>query len=111
MSNQDSSYEYDVEEYSQDVRTYKVKSNRKLPDDVVRSIYHEVTSLNEPIYGDYQSESVTKSAWTELKRGGYDKDKYFEGLECTTTFYGTDYGDSETEIAYDTNPSFYEEQE
>lgn len=106
MSNQDSSYQYEVDEFSQDIRTYKVKSNRKLPEEVIKAVYFEVENIHE-----INTEDVTKSTWDQLNRSGYGKDKYFEGLECTTTFYGTDYGDSETEIAYDTNPTFYEEKE
>lgn len=106
MSNKDRSYEYNVEEYSQDVRQFVVKSNRKLPEEVVKTIYYEVENIHE-----MNIEDVTKSAWNELNRGGYGKDKYFEGLECTTSFSGTDYGDSETEIQYDNDLMFYEEQE
>ena len=112
MSNQDSSYQYDVDEFSQDVRRFRVISNRKLPEDVIETIYYEVEHLNESISSScFKSEDVTKSAWTELNRSGYGKDKYFQGLECTTAFLGTDYGDGETEIAYDNDLMFYEEKE
>ena len=112
MSNQDSSYQYDVDEFSQDVRRFRLISNRKLPQDVIETIYCEVEHLNESISSScFKSEDVTKSAWTELNRSGYGKDKYFQGLECTTAFLGTDYGDSETEIAYDNDLMFYEEKE
>ena len=40
MSNQDSSYQYDVDEFSQDVRRFRVISNRKLPEDVIETIYY-----------------------------------------------------------------------
>ena len=49
MSYQDNSYEYDVDEFSHDVRRFRLISNRKLPQDVIETIYCEVEHLNESI--------------------------------------------------------------
>ena len=106
MSNKNNSYEYHVDEFSQDIRCFQVIANRKLPEEVVRAVYYEVENIHE-----INTEDVTKSTWEELNRYGYGKDKYFEGLECTTSFLGTDYGDSELQIQYDYNPTFYKEKE
>ena len=32
--------EYEVEEYSQDTRTFTVESNKKLPEEVVERVYY-----------------------------------------------------------------------
>ena len=88
-----SNYEYEVEEYSQDTRTFTLESNKKLPQDVVDRVYYSECGL---CHVDVDIEhDITGEVYTVLKDKGYDTNtEDFKGLKVTTRFSGTVYGDN-----------------
>tara|TARA_R100001510_G_C7648608_1_gene205977 strand:- start:1968 stop:2258 length:291 start_codon:yes stop_codon:yes gene_type:complete len=79
-------YIYEVEEYSQDVRRYRITSNVKLTDSEVRDIYREsddvghLTPTNLTSYMDWSNERFTD-------------DEIINKINIFGIFKGTDYGD------------------
>ena len=84
--------EYEVEEYSQDTRTFTVESNKKLPQEVVERIYYYKCGLNDK---DVEVEhDITEDVYGVLKDKGYDTNtKDFKKLKVFTKFTGTEFGD------------------
>ena len=81
-------YTYNVDETSQDTRNFEIDSNKKLPQDIVESVYREISfKVNA-------TENITKDTLEFLKEEGYDiNHEDFKGLKVTGTFTGTYYGD------------------
>jgi hypothetical protein len=96
--------EYEVEEYSQDTRTFTVESNKKLPQEVVERIYYYKCGLNDK---DVEVEhDITEDVYGVLKDEGYNIDhKNFKGLKVTTQFTGTEFGD---DCQVDSSGDFFE---
>jgi len=72
-------YVYDVEEYSQDVRHYKITSNVKLTDEEVESVYMECNSDNLAEFVDWSDKRFS--------------DDEFDKIKISGVFKGTEYGD------------------
>jgi len=101
-----SDYEYEVEEYSQDTRTFTVNSNKKLPQDVVDTVYYCITQhhrrkhflLPHNVLNDSDANKehdITQEVYDVLKNKGYDTDhEDFKELKVITIFTGTEYGDN-----------------
>jgi len=91
-----SEYNYKVEEYSQDARYFTVKSNMKLPREVVRSVYYIMCGLeikDEGIEHDITEDTLGYIEESE-KLLGLDLDlKDFEGLMVSTKFNELEYGE------------------
>ena len=99
-------YEYEVEEYSQDTRTFTVESNKKLPEEVVERVYYYECGLNDSDVGNVHD--ITEDVYDVLKDEGYDIDhKNFKGLKVTTHFTGTGYGD---DCQVDSSGDFFDEE-
>jgi len=81
-------YTYNIDETSQDTRNFEIDSNKKLPQDIVESVYREISfKVNA-------TENITKDTLEFLKEEGYDiNHEDFKGLKVTGTFTGTYYGD------------------
>ena len=86
--------EYEVEEYSQDTRTFTLESNKKLPQEVVERVYYSKCGLsNRDVDVEHD---ITEDVYNILE----DYDWYdinaeeFNGLKVTTRFAGTEYGDN-----------------
>jgi hypothetical protein len=95
-----SNYEYEVEEYSQDTRTFTLESNKKLPQEVVERVYYSKCGLND---SDVDIEhDITEDVYNVLEDYIYCEHsscdsltaKDFEGLKVTTRFAGTVHGDN-----------------
>tara|TARA_R100000306_G_C4309052_1_gene109176 strand:+ start:130 stop:486 length:357 start_codon:yes stop_codon:yes gene_type:complete len=86
-----SNYEYEVDEYSQDTRSFTLKSNMKLPQDVVDRAYYVDCGIND---SDKEVEhDITKEVY-DLLKSDVDRDhEDFKGLKVTTRFTDTIYGD------------------
>ena len=99
-----SNYEYEVEEYSQDVRTFTVESNKKLPQEVVERVYYYGCGLNDSDVGNVHD--ITEYVYDFLKYEGYDTNtEDFKGLKVTTQFTGTEFGD---DCQVDSSGEFFE---
>ena len=87
-----SNYEYEVDEYSQDTRSFTLESNKKLPQEVVERIYYYKCGLNNK---DVEVEhDITEDVYGVLKDKGYDTNtKDFKKLKVFTKFTGTEFGD------------------
>ena len=85
-------YEYEVDEYSQDTRSFTLESNKKLPQEVVERIYYYKCGLNDK---DVEVEhDITEDVYGVLKDKGYDTNtKDFKKLKVFTKFTGTEFGD------------------
>ena len=84
-------YEYEVEEYSQDTRTFTLESNKKLPEEVVERVYWQEVGLND---SDVDIEhDITSYVYECLDSLNYNKKFSFNGLKVTTRFTGTGFGD------------------
>ena len=100
----ESEYEYEVEEYSQDVRSFTVESNKKLPQEIVERVYYSTCGLNDSDVG--ITEEITEEVYEALEEEGYDIDSEdFKDLKVYTQFTGTGYGD-DTQI--DSSGDFFE---
>ena len=87
-----SNYEYEVEEYSADTRTFTLESNKKLPQEVVERVYYYECGLNDSDVGNVHD--ITEDVYDVLKDEGYDTNtEDFKGLKATTQFTGTGFGD------------------
>ena len=97
-------YEYEVEEYSQDTRTFTVESNRKLPQKVIESVYWQEVGLND---SDVDIEhDITLYVFECLDSLNYNRaDEHFNGLKVTTRFTGTGIGD---DCQVDSSGDFFE---
>ena len=82
--NKTKEYVYDIEEYSQDVRRYQIKSTVKLTEDEVRSVYQESEEdkfvLDLERYIDWSDERFTD-------------DEILNKIKIKGIFDGTEYGD------------------
>ena len=97
-------YEYEVEEYSQDVRSFTVESNKKLPQEVVERVYYLTCGLNDSDVG--ITEELTEEVYDVLKDEGYDTNtEDFKGLKVTTQFTGSGFGD---DCQVDSSGDFFE---
>lgn len=97
-------YEYEVEEYSNDTRTFTVESNKKLPQDVTESVYWQECELEGKDVG--IEHDITEYVYESLESLGYDKDhEDFKKLKVITKFTGTGFGD-DTQI--DSSGDFFE---
>jgi len=97
-------YEYEVEEYSQDTRTFTLESNKKLSQEVVETVYYYECGLNDSDVGNVHD--ITGEVYAVLKDKGYDIDhKNFKGLKVTTQFTGTGFGD---DCQVDSSGDFFE---
>jgi hypothetical protein len=81
-------YTYNIDETSQDTRNFEIDSNKKLPQDIVESVYREISfKVNEV-------RDITKDTLHFLEEEGFDVNHQdFKGLKVTGTFTGTYYGD------------------
>ena len=85
-------YTYEIQEYSQDTRIFTVESNRKLPQNVIESVYWHEAGLNDSDV-DIQHD-ITLYVLECLDSLNYNRaDEHFNGLKVTTRFTGTDIGD------------------
>ena len=100
-----SNYEYEVEEYSQDTRTFTLESNKKLPQEVVERVYYSECGLNDSDVGNVHD--ITEEVRDALKDEGYDTTEDFKGLKATTQFTGTGFGD---DCQVDSSGDFLEEE-
>lgn len=87
-----SNYEYEVNEYSQDTKSFTLESNMKLPQDVVDRAYYVDCGIND---SDKEVEhDITKEVYDLLKSDVDRNHEDFKGLKVTTRFIGTYYGDN-----------------
>lgn len=82
-------YVYDVEEYSQDVRRYKVRSSIKLTDYEVRQVYSEV-NINKA--GDISNDLQKIIEWDTLRLTKLTEDE-IKKAKVSCKFIDTEYGD------------------
>jgi len=85
MSKFEKEHVYDVEEYSQDTRRYKITSNVKLTDEEVRNAYAEIQAeknnkFNLALYLDWSDERFTD-------------DEILHKIDIVGIYEGTEYGD------------------
>ena len=100
----ESEYEYEIEEYSQDTRTFTLESNKKLPEEVVERVYYYECGINDSDVGNVHD--ITEDVYEALEEEGYDIDSEdFKDLKVYTQFTGTGYGD-DTQI--DSSGDFFE---
>ena len=81
-------YVYEVEEYSQDTRHYKVTSNVKLTEDELEQIYGEV-DINKS--GDTSNDLQKYIDW-EYER--FSDDEIENKVKVSVKFDGTEYGEN-----------------
>jgi len=79
-------YVYDIEEYSQDVRHYKITSNVKLTDEEVRSVYSESDEDNSK-----NKDNLT--AYVDWSDERFSDDELLNKIKISGVFKGTEYGD------------------
>lgn len=82
-------YVYDVEEYSQDVRRYKVRSSIKLTDYEVRQVYSEV-NINKA--GDISNDLQNFIEWDTDRLTKLTEDE-IKKAKVSCRFIDTEYGD------------------
>ena len=80
---------YDVEEYSQDVRRYKVRSSIKLTDYEVRQVYSEV-NINKA--GDISNDLQNFIEWDTDRLTKLTEDE-IKKAKVSCKFIDTEYGD------------------
>ena len=86
--NKKKEYVYEIEEYSQDVRRYEIKSNVKLT-------YEEVESVYTEIYDNLGSE-VSKynlSGYVDWSNERFTDDELLNKIKIVGNYNGTEYGD------------------
>ena len=95
---------YEIQEYSQDTRSFEVISNVKLPEEVIEAVYYvRVESFD--VGDECREHDITEEVQEELRNSGY-KTKDFKDLKVIAMYTGTDYGD---DCQIDVEGDFYEE--
>ncbi len=89
-------YVYNIEEYSQDVRSYQITSNVKLTEEEVRSVYSESDSINN--LQDLRIEKELESYkgiqdYIEWSDERFTDDEILNKIKVVGVFEGTEYGD------------------